>query len=196
MISSRSRSRDRPLVMRRRPALGERADPIGHALNRVLRDVINRSRQRTGYQTDHVAGRDCHGLPVDGQIAKTGRDAGKDLDAVPALDLRDDCARCAALRRGTRREAVMRPGLPGDWNNDDTRMAPPLAARILRELGKSLMPGALYRVARPDPCAPARPVRRAPVQARRTLANTGARRYTPASGPSGPHHPWRGSSAG
>ena len=194
MISSRSR--DRPLVMRRRAPPGERADPIGHALNRVLRDVISPSRQRTGFQTNHGAGRDCHGLPVDRQIAKTCRNADTDQDAVPVRDLRDECARYAALRRDTRRKAVMRPGVPGTWNNDDTRMAPPLAARILREPGKSLMPGALYRFARPDPCAPARPVRRAPVQARRTLANTGARRYTPASGPSGPHHPWRGSSAG
>ena len=182
--------------MRRRAPLRERADPIGHALNGVLRDVINRSRQRTGYQTHQGAGRDCHGLPVDWQIEKTCRNADADQDAVPVPDLRDECARYAALRRETRREAVMRPGVPGDWNNDDTSMAPPLAARILREPGKSLMPGALYRTARPDPCAPARPVRRAPVQARRTLANTGARGYTPASGPSGPHHPWRGSSAG
>lgn len=122
---------------------------IGHALNKVLKDVINRSRQMTGYQTNYVPGWDCHGLPIEWQIEKKYRDAGKDKDDVPVLDFRDECARFAEHWIDIQREEFMRLGVMGDWDNYYTTMEPPHEAQILRELSHFLMSGELYRGARP-----------------------------------------------
>ncbi len=58
---------------------------IGTALNKILKDVINRTRQMAGYDANYIPGWDCHGLPIEWQIEERYRKAGKDKDAVPVL---------------------------------------------------------------------------------------------------------------
>ena len=69
---------------------------IGHALNKILKDVINRSRQMQGYDVAYVPGWDCHGLPIEWKIEEEYRAKGKDKDQVPINVFRDECRRFAA----------------------------------------------------------------------------------------------------
>src|ERR1700678_2493907 len=69
---------------------------IGHALNKILKDVINRTRQMAGYDAHYIPGWDCHGLPIEWRIEEDYRKSGRDKDAVPLKDFRAECRAYAA----------------------------------------------------------------------------------------------------
>jgi isoleucyl-tRNA synthetase len=69
---------------------------IGHALNKILKDVVNRTRQMAGYDAYYVPGWDCHGLPIEWRIEEEYRKSGRDKDAVELRDFRAECRRYAA----------------------------------------------------------------------------------------------------
>src|SRR5690554_7432323 len=64
---------------------------IGHAMNKILKDVVVRSWQMMGYDSPYVPGWDCHGLPIEWKIEEKYREAGKDKDDVDILQFRDEC---------------------------------------------------------------------------------------------------------
>jgi isoleucyl-tRNA synthetase len=122
---------------------------IGHAMNKILKDVINRAWQMTGYQTNYVPGWDCHGLPIEWQIEKQYQKEGKKKDDIAVMDFRDECATFADHWVGIQREEFKRLGINGDWDNPYLTVKPESEAYIVGELGKFLMSGALYRGAKP-----------------------------------------------
>ncbi len=69
---------------------------IGTALNKILKDMVNRSRQMAGYDANYIPGWDCHGLPIEWKIEEQYRAAGRDKDAVPVLQFRAECRAYAA----------------------------------------------------------------------------------------------------
>ena len=69
---------------------------IGHALNKILKDVIVKSQQMMGKDARYVPGWDCHGLPIEWKIEEKYRAAGKDKDAVPVVEFRKECRDFAA----------------------------------------------------------------------------------------------------
>ncbi|MBM3507406.1 MAG: isoleucine--tRNA ligase [Alphaproteobacteria bacterium] len=122
---------------------------IGHALNKVLKDVINRSQQMMGKDANYVPGWDCHGLPIEWAVEQEYRKAGRDKDKVPVLELRDECRRFAAKWIDVQREEFKRLGIEGDWPRPYATMAPAAEAGIVAELLKFLMNGGLYRGYKP-----------------------------------------------
>ncbi len=122
---------------------------IGHALNKILKDVINRSQQMLGKDANYVPGWDCHGLPIEWKIEERYRAAGKDKDAVPIVEFRRECREFAARWIDVQREEFKRLGVLGDWDNPYTTMAYAAEAQIVREIGKFLINGGLYRGAKP-----------------------------------------------
>src|ERR1700684_4236272 len=64
---------------------------IGHALNKILKDVVTRSQQMLGYDSNYVPGWDCHGLPIEWKIEEEYRAKGKNKDAVPVVEFRKQC---------------------------------------------------------------------------------------------------------
>ncbi|MGD9537543.1 MAG: isoleucine--tRNA ligase [Alphaproteobacteria bacterium] len=122
---------------------------LGHALNKILKDVIVRSQQMLGKDSVYVPGWDCHGLPIEWQIEQNYRKAGKDKDAVPVAQFRAECRAFAEHWIGVQREEFKRLGVIGDWDNPYTTMSFAAEAQIVRELGKFLVNGSLYRGARP-----------------------------------------------
>ena len=90
---------------------------IGHALNKILKDVINRARGMAGYDAYYVPGWDCHGLPIEWQIEEKYRKAGRDKDAVPLLDFRAECRAHAAKWLDVQADEFRRLGIFGDWAN-------------------------------------------------------------------------------
>ena len=69
---------------------------IGHALNKILKDVITRSQQMLGKDSNYVPGWDCHGLPIEWKIEEQYREKGEDKDAVPVIDFRAECREFAS----------------------------------------------------------------------------------------------------
>src|SRR3546814_7195113 len=69
---------------------------IGHALNKILKDVINRAQQTLGKDANYVPGWDCHGLPIEWKVEEEYRAAGRDKDDVPILEFRQECRDFAA----------------------------------------------------------------------------------------------------
>jgi isoleucyl-tRNA synthetase len=122
---------------------------IGHALNKILKDVINRSRQMQGFDVAYVPGWDCHGLPIEWKIEEEYRAKGKDKDQVPINVFRDECRRFAARWIAIQAEEFKRLGINGDWTNPYTTMTPAAEAAIVAELGKFLLNGGLYKGVKP-----------------------------------------------
>jgi len=131
------------------PPYANGAIHIGHALNKILKDVINRSQQMLGKDAHYVPGWDCHGLPIEWKIEERYRAEGKDKDAVPIVEFRRECREFAAHWIEVQREEFRRLGVEGDWDNPYTTMAFAAEAQIVREIGKFLMNGALFKGAKP-----------------------------------------------
>jgi isoleucyl-tRNA synthetase len=122
---------------------------IGHALNKILKDVVNRAQQMLGKDANYVPGWDCHGLPIEWKIEEKYRAANKSKDDVPIEVFRKECRDFADHWIGVQREEFKRLGVFGDWENPYTTMAYQAEAQIVREIGKFLMNGGLYKGAKP-----------------------------------------------
>ncbi|MFG5118089.1 isoleucine--tRNA ligase [Methylorubrum sp. POS3] len=122
---------------------------IGHALNKILKDVIVRSQGALGHDADYVPGWDCHGLPIEWKIEEQYRAKGKNKDEVPVLEFRQQCRAFAAEWLNVQRDEFKRLGVTGDWDRPYSTMAYPAEARIAAELMKFAASGQLYRGSKP-----------------------------------------------
>jgi isoleucyl-tRNA synthetase len=122
---------------------------IGHALNKILKDVITRSFQMRGYNSNYVPGWDCHGLPIEWKIEEQYRAKGKDKDEVPINEFRKECREFAANWIKIQSGEFKRLGIEGDFENPYTTMAFHAESRIAGELLKFAMSGQLYRGSKP-----------------------------------------------
>jgi isoleucyl-tRNA synthetase len=127
---------------------------IGHALNKILKDVVTRSQQMLGFDSNYVPGWDCHGLPIEWKIEEEnysakGR-AKPDLSNPAALiEFRRECRAFAEHWIGVQREEFQRLGVVGDWAHPYTTMNFSAEAQIARELMKFAANGTLYRGSKP-----------------------------------------------
>lgn len=122
---------------------------IGHALNKVLKDVITRSFQMRGYDANYVPGWDCHGLPIEWKIEEQYRAKGKNKDEVPVNEFRKECRDFAAHWVGVQTEEFRRLGVEGDFKDPYLTMAYGAESVIAGELLKFAMSGQLYRGSKP-----------------------------------------------
>jgi isoleucyl-tRNA synthetase len=122
---------------------------IGHALNKILKDVVTRSQQMLGYDSNYVPGWDCHGLPIEWKIEEEYRAKGKNKDSVPINEFRQECRAFAQHWIDVQREEFKRLGVTGDWEHPYTTMAFPAEAQIAREIMKFAANGTLYRGSKP-----------------------------------------------
>ena len=122
---------------------------IGHALNKILKDIIVRARQMTGKNAVYVPGWDCHGLPIEWKIEEQYRSKGLNKDEVPATEFRAECRSFAEKWVATQSKQFQRLGIIGDWDKPYTTMAFDAEAVIVQEFQKFVMNGALYRGSKP-----------------------------------------------
>ena len=122
---------------------------MGHALNKILKDVINHSQQMLGKDAHYVPGWDCHGLPIEWKIEEGYRERGQDKDSVPVVEFRRECREFAEKWVAIQTEEFKRLGVEGDWKRPYTTMSFDAEAQIAREVGKFLMNGGLYRGSKP-----------------------------------------------
>ena len=138
-----------PFVLHDGPPYANGHLHIGHALNKILKDVIVRGQQMMGKDANYVPGWDCHGLPIEWKIEEKYRAEGLDKDDVPVDEFRKECREFAAKWIDIQRTEFKRLGVLGDWDNPYTTMAFGAEAQIAKEIGKFLMQGSLYKGARP-----------------------------------------------
>ena len=127
---------------------------IGHALNKILKDVVSRSQQMLGHDSNYVPGWDCHGLPIEWKIEEENyRSKGKqkpDLsDPAAMVAFRRECRAYAEHWLNVQREEFKRLGVEGDWDHPYTTMDYAAEAQIARELMKFAANGTLYRGSKP-----------------------------------------------
>jgi len=119
---------------------------IGHALNKVLKDIIVKSKTMAGYQAPYVPGWDCHGLPIEHQVLK---ELGDKKKALGKVEIRKLCREYAEKYFKIQREEFQRLGVLGDWNNPYLTMTYDYEAAILREFGKFVKAGGVYKGKKP-----------------------------------------------
>jgi isoleucyl-tRNA synthetase len=122
---------------------------IGTALNKILKDMVTRSQQMLGADSNYVPGWDCHGLPIEWKIEERYRAKGQDKDSVPVNEFRRECREFAEHWIGVQREEFKRLGVEGDWEHYYSTMAYRAEATIAAELMKFAMNGALFRGSKP-----------------------------------------------
>jgi isoleucyl-tRNA synthetase len=122
---------------------------IGHALNKILKDMVTRSQQMLGYDSNYVPGWDCHGLPIEWKIEEQYRAKGRNKDDVPVVEFRQECRAFATQWLNTQREEFKRLGITGDWDHPYSTMAFHAEAQIAREIMKFKDNGLLYRGSKP-----------------------------------------------
>ena len=122
---------------------------IGHALNKILKDLVTRSQRMTGKDAEYVPGWDCHGLPIEWKIEEEYRARGRNKDDVPLLEFRRQCRDFARKWVDIQREEFIRLGVAGDWAHPYETMSFPAEATIAGEIMKFAANGLLYRGSKP-----------------------------------------------
>jgi isoleucyl-tRNA synthetase len=122
---------------------------IGHALNKILKDVVTRSQRMLGKDSNYVPGWDCHGLPIEWKIEENYRAKGRNKDAVPINEFRDECRAFAGHWVEVQKQEFKRLGVLGDWEHPYLTMSYPAEAQIAREIMKFAANGTLYRGSKP-----------------------------------------------
>ena len=122
---------------------------MGHALNKILKDIIVKYQQLLNKNSIYVPGWDCHGLPIEWKIEEEYRAKKKNKDDVPVLEFRKQCRDFANKWIDIQKKEFQRLGVIGDWDNPYTTMHYHAEAQIVRELGKFLENGGIYKGHRP-----------------------------------------------
>src|SRR5579884_963342 len=119
---------------------------IGHALNKILKDIIVKSKTMAGYHAPYVPGWDCHGLPIEHQVMKELGEKKAQLDTIAIRKL---CAQYAEKYMQIQRDEFRRLGVLGDWAHPYLTMDRQYEATIVREFGKFVEAGDVYKGLKP-----------------------------------------------
>lgn len=122
---------------------------IGHALNKILKDMVVRSQQMMGRDARYIPGWDCHGLPIEWKIEEKYRAKGRDKDDVNVVDFRQECRKFAEGWVDIQREEFKRLGITGNWADPYLTMNFHAERVIAEEFQKFLMNGTLYQGSKP-----------------------------------------------
>ncbi len=131
------------------PPYANGAIHIGHALNKILKDFVVRSRFALGFDVDYVPGWDCHGLPIEWKIEEQYRAKGRRKDDVPVAEFRQQCRDYAAHWIGEQMREFERLGVTGDWARRYATMDFESEAAIVAEFHRFLTSNQLYRGSKP-----------------------------------------------
>jgi isoleucyl-tRNA synthetase len=135
-----------PFILHDGPPYANGAIHIGHAVNKVLKDIIVKSRTLDGHDAPYVPGWDCHGLPIEHQVEKAG---GKETRQLDAKAFRQACREYATEQVDVQRRDFIRLGVMGDWANPYLTLQPRYEAEQLRAFAQIIRNGHLYKGYKP-----------------------------------------------
>jgi len=143
----REHSQDRPLyILHDGPPYANGHIHLGTALNKILKDMIVKCRQMSGFNAVYVPGWDCHGLPIEHQV---DRELGERKSSMTQVEIRRHCRRYAEGFIDIQRNEFKRLGVLGEWNNPYLTMSYDYEAAIARELGRFFAKGSVIRSKKP-----------------------------------------------
>lgn len=143
----RESSKGRPLyILHDGPPYANGHIHIGTAFNKILKDIIVKSKQMSGFDSIYVPGWDCHGLPIEHEVDK---ELGDKKCTLSILEIRRLCRDYAQRFVNVQREEFKRLGVLGEWNNPYLTMSYDYQATIVREFGKFALGGSLYKSKKP-----------------------------------------------
>ncbi|HET7756043.1 MAG TPA: isoleucine--tRNA ligase [Steroidobacteraceae bacterium] len=143
----RAASKGRPrFVLHDGPPYANGDIHIGHAVNKILKDVVVKSRSLDGFDSPYIPGWDCHGLPIEHQVEKQHGRPGQKLDAAA---FRAACRAYAREQLELQRADFKRLGVLGDWDHPYLTMSPRYEAQQLRAFGRVIENGHLYQGVKP-----------------------------------------------
>lgn len=135
-----------PFILHDGPPYANGELHVGHAINKILKDFIVKSRTLSGYDAPYVPGWDCHGLPIELNVEKK---VGKPGHKISAGEFRKKCREYAAKQVDQQRDDFVRMGVLGDWENPYLTMDFQFEADIVRTLGKIIERGHLHKGFKP-----------------------------------------------
>jgi isoleucyl-tRNA synthetase len=143
----RATAKGRPtFILTDGPPYANGAIHLGHAVNKILKDIILKSRTLDGYDAPYVPGWDCHGLPIEMQVEKTHGRVGQKIDAKA---FRAACRAYAHKQVDSQRVDFKRLGMLGDWDHPYMTMMPQYEAEQLRAFSHIIKNGHLYKGYKP-----------------------------------------------
>ena len=145
----KSRKGEEKFVLHDGPPYANGNIHMGTALNKILKDIIVRFHQMDGKDSVYVPGWDCHGLPIEWKIEEQYKKNKKNKNEVPIVEFRKECRAFAEKWIDIHKDQFKRLGVVGDWDNYYSTMSFDAEAQIVRELGKFLKEGSLYRGFKP-----------------------------------------------
>lgn len=119
---------------------------LGHSVNKILKDIINKSKTAMGFDTPYVPGWDCHGLPIELKVEGL---VGKPNEKISAAEFRQKCREYAKEQVEGQKADMIRLGVVADWDNPYLTMNFDTEAEIIRTLGKVIKNGHLYKGSKP-----------------------------------------------
>ncbi|MEO5362124.1 MAG: isoleucine--tRNA ligase [Magnetococcus sp. DMHC-8] len=122
---------------------------MGHAINKVLKDVIVKARQMRGFDANYLPGWDCHGLPIETNVEQELKKQGRRKEDLPINEFRGLCRRYAEQWVAIQKEEFQRLGVIGRWDQPYLTMSHHFEADIVRELGRFLLNGGLFKGLKP-----------------------------------------------
>ncbi len=145
----KSRKGEKKFILHDGPPYANGNIHMGTALNKILKDIIVRFHQMDGKDSVYVPGWDCHGLPIEWKIEEQYKKNKKNKNEVPIVEFRKECRAFAEKWIDIHKDQFKRLGVVGDWDNYYSTMSFDAEAQIVRELGKFLKEGSLYRGFKP-----------------------------------------------
>ncbi len=145
----KSRKGEEKFVLHDGPPYANGNIHMGTALNKILKDIIVKFHQMDGKDSVYVPGWDCHGLPIEWKIEELYKKNKKNKNEIPIVEFRKECRAFAEKWIGIHKDQFKRLGVIGDWENYYSTMSYDAEAQIVRELGKFLKEGSLYRGFKP-----------------------------------------------
>ncbi|HCY85081.1 MAG TPA: isoleucine--tRNA ligase [Desulfobacteraceae bacterium] len=138
----REQSKDKPVfILHDGPPYANGHLHMGHAINKILKDIIIRSRQMNGFNAPYVPGWDCHGLPIEHNVDKK---LGSKKKKMTPVEVRRECRAYAAKFVDIQRDEFKRFGVAGEWDEPYLTMNYPYEARIAKECGEFALSGDMF----------------------------------------------------
>ncbi|MCL1079143.1 isoleucine--tRNA ligase [Parashewanella spongiae] len=141
-----SRTGRTPFILHDGPPYANGNIHIGHSVNKILKDIIIKSKTMSGFDAPYIPGWDCHGLPIE---LKVEQKVGKPGHKISAADFREECRKYAAKQVDGQRDDFIRLGVFGDWQNPYLTMDFSTEANIIRSLSKVIDNGHLHKGVKP-----------------------------------------------
>ncbi|WP_445946687.1 isoleucine--tRNA ligase [Shewanella sp.] len=141
-----SRLGRKPFILHDGPPYANGSIHIGHSVNKILKDIIIKSKTMSGFDAPYIPGWDCHGLPIE---LKVEQKVGKPGIKISAAEFREECRKYAAIQVDGQRDDFIRLGVLGDWNNPYLTMDFSTEANIVRSLAKVIESGHLHKGVKP-----------------------------------------------